>query len=144
MKCLRGSGRLWPQTLLLQMQLWLWLTLPEEEFLDLTDLETEFFSQLEPEKIFSSSETHQSLPRETRTPFSTLVKDLISLALTEKKGALEGLFILPRLIPPNNNMRGRTAVSKVLQNIGLFRKKECSKNCGACPMLSLGVAPLTQ
>ena len=49
-----------------------------------------------------------------RIPFSTLVKDLISLALTEKKGALEGLFILPRLILPNNNMRGRTVVSKVL------------------------------
>ena len=72
-------------------------------------------------KIFSSPGTLQSLPRETRTPFSTLVKDLVSLALTEKKGALEGLFILPRLILPNN-MRGRTVVSKVLQNIGSFRK----------------------
>ena len=50
------------------------------------------------------------------------MKDLTSLALTEKKGALEGLFILPRLILPNNNMRGRTVVSKVLQNIGSFRK----------------------
>ena len=47
---------------------------------------------------------------------------MTSLALTEKKGALEGLLILPRLILPNNNMRGRTAVSKVHQNIGLFRK----------------------
>ena len=47
---------------------------------------------------------------------------MISLALTEKKGALEGLFILPRLILPNNIMRGRTVVSKVIQNIGLFRK----------------------
>ena len=38
------------------------------------------------------------------------------------KGAFEGLFILPRLILPNN-MRDRTAVvNKVLQNIGLFRK----------------------
>ena len=45
------------------------------------------------------------------------MKDLVSLALTEKKGALEGLLILP------NNMRGRTAVvSKDLQNIGSFRK----------------------
>ena len=49
---------------------------PEEEFVDPTDWETEFFSELEPDKIFSSSETLQSLPRETRTPFSTLVKDL--------------------------------------------------------------------
>ena len=65
--------------------------------------------------------TLQSLPRETRTPFTTLVKDLVSLALTEKKGTLKGLLILPRLILPNN-MRGRTVVSKVLQNIGLFRK----------------------
>ena len=50
------------------------------------------------------------------------MKDLVSLALAEKKGAFEDLFILPRLILPNN-MRGRTAVvSKVIQNIGLFRK----------------------
>ena len=28
----------------------------------------------------------------------------------------------PRLILPNNNMRGRIVVSKVLQNIGSFRK----------------------
>ena len=61
------------------------------------------------------------------------VKDLISLALTEKKGALEGLLILPRLIFPNNNMRGRTVVSKVLQNIGSFRKKECSKKLWNIP-----------
>ena len=72
--------------------------LPEEEFVDPTDCETEFFSEPEPEKIFSSPGTLQFLPRETRTPLSTLVKDLISLALTEKKGVLEGLFILPRLI----------------------------------------------
>ena len=68
---------------------------PEEEFVDPTDWETEFFSELEPDKIFSSLGTLQSLPRETRTPFSILVKDLVSLALTEKKGAIEGLFILP-------------------------------------------------
>ena len=86
----------------------------------LTDWETEFSSELKPE-TFSSPGTLQSLPRETRTPFSNIVKDLISLTLTEKKGSLEGLFILPRLIL-QNNMRGRTAVSKVLQNIGSFRK----------------------
>ena len=81
-------------------------------------------SQLEPHKIFSSFPgTLQSLPRDTRTLFSTLVKDLVSLALGEKRGALEALFLLPRLIFPNNNiMRGRTVVSKVLQNIGTFRK----------------------
>ena len=50
------------------------------------------------------------------------MKDLDSLALGEKRGALEALFLLPRLILPNNNMRGRTVVSKVLQNIGTFRK----------------------
>ena len=66
---------------------------PEEGFVDPTDWETEFFSELEPEKIFSSTGTLQPLPRENRTPFSTLVKDLVSLALTEKKGALEGLFL---------------------------------------------------
>ena len=53
---------------------------PEEEFVDSTDWETEFFSELEPEKIFSSPGTLQSLPRETRTPFTTLVKDPVSLA----------------------------------------------------------------
>ena len=92
-----------------------------EQFVDTTDWETEFFSELEPQKIFSSPGTLQSLPRETRTLFSTLVKDLVSLALGEKRGALEALFLLPRLILPNN-MRGRTVVSKVLQNIGTFRK----------------------
>ena len=79
-------------------------------------------SYLEPQKIFSSPGTLQSLPRDTRTLFSTLVKDLASLALGEMRGALEALFLLlPRLILPNN-MRGRTVVSKVLQNIGTFRK----------------------
>ena len=34
---------------------------PEEEFVDPTDWETEFFSELEPEKIFSSPGTLQSL-----------------------------------------------------------------------------------
>ena len=59
---------------------------PEEEFVDPTDWETEFFSELEPDKIFSSPGNIPVpfLPRETRTPFSTIVKDLISLALTEK------------------------------------------------------------
>ena len=71
--------------------------------------------------LFSSPETLQTLPRDTRTLFSALVKDLVSLALVEKKGALEALFLLPRLILPNN-MRGRTVVSKILQNMGIFRK----------------------
>ena len=58
---------------------------PDEQFVDPTDWETEFFSELEPQKIFSSPGTLQSLPRDTRTLFSTLVKDLVSLALVEKK-----------------------------------------------------------
>ena len=41
----------------------------EEEFVDPIDWETEFFSELKPDKIFSSPGTLQSLPRETRTPF---------------------------------------------------------------------------
>ena len=41
--------------------------------------------------------------------------------MVKKRGALEALFLLPRLILPNN-MRGRTVVSKVFQNIGTFRK----------------------
>ena len=46
---------------------------------------------------------------------------MISLALTEKKGAFEGLFLSSD--SSSNNMRGRTVVvSKVLQNIGSFRK----------------------
>ena len=56
------------------MQLWPMAYPPEEEFVDPTDWETEFFSELEPEKIFSFPGTLQFplLPRETRTPFSTL------------------------------------------------------------------------
>ena len=48
--------------------------LPEEEFVDPTDWETEFFSELEPDKIFSSlgNIPVPLLPRETRAPFSTL------------------------------------------------------------------------
>ena len=52
---------------------------PEGELVDPTDWETEFFSELKPDKIFSSPGTLQSLPRETRTPFSTLVKTLFHL-----------------------------------------------------------------
>ena len=46
----------------------------EEEFLDSTERETEFFSELEPDKIFSSlgNIPVPLLPRETRAPFSTL------------------------------------------------------------------------
>ena len=99
---------------------------PEKEFVDPTDWKTEFFSELEHDKIFSSPGALQSLPRETRTPFTTPVKDLASLALTEKKDALEGLFFSSPgpSSPTTNNMRGRTVVvvSKVLQNIGSFRK----------------------
>ena len=58
------------------------------------------------------------------------MKDLVSLALVEKKGVLEALFLLPRLILPNNNMRGRTVMSKVLQNIGMHSGKECSRTSG--------------
>ena len=71
----------------------------EEEFVDSTDWETEFFSEHKPEKIFSSPGTLQSLPREIRIPFSTLVKDLISLALTEKKVPLK-VCLSSRLISP--------------------------------------------
>ena len=73
---------------------------PEGELVDPTDWETELFSEIEPDKILSSTETLKSLLRETRTPFSNLVKDLISLTLNEKKGTIEGPFVLPRLIPP--------------------------------------------
>ena len=78
----------------------------EEEFVDPTERETEFFNELEPVRSFHPLGHSSPFIAETRTPFSTLVKDLTSLALAEKKGALEGLFILPRLILPNN-MRGR-------------------------------------
>ena len=47
---------------------------PDEQFVDPTDWETEFFSHLEPQKILSSPGTLQSMPRETRTLFSTLSK----------------------------------------------------------------------
>ena len=38
---------------------------PDEQFVDPTDWETEFFSELEPQKIFSSPWTFQSLHPET-------------------------------------------------------------------------------
>ena len=110
---------------------------PDEQFVDPTDWETEFFSELEPHKIFSSPGTLQSLPRDTRTLFSTLVKDLVSLTLVvEKRGALEALFLLPRIILSNNNMRGRTVVSKILQNMGTHSGNGCSKNYGKSLTLS--------
>ena len=44
---------------------------PEEEFVDPTDWETEFFRELKPEKIFSSLDTPVPWrPSETRIPFS--------------------------------------------------------------------------
>ena len=116
--------------------------LPEEELVA-TDWETEFFSEPEPEKIFSSPGTLQSLPREIRTLFSTLVKDLISLALIEKKGALEGLFVFPRLILPNN-MRCRTVVVVSPPEHWVIQKRNAQRNCGTCLMLSSGMAPLAQ
>ena len=59
---------------------------PEEGLVDPTDWETEFFSKLEPEKIFSSlghSSPCLERPEHHSPPF---VKDLVSIALTEKKG----------------------------------------------------------
>ena len=43
---------------------------PDEQFADPTDWETEFFSELEPQKILSSSGTLQTLHPETQEPCS--------------------------------------------------------------------------
>ena len=45
---------------------------PDEQFVDPTDWETDFFSELEPQKIFFYIPgTLQSLPRDIRTLFSS-------------------------------------------------------------------------
>ena len=72
--------------------------------------------------MFSSPGTIQSLTsKKTRSFFSLLVKDVAQLALSRKPGALEvALLLLPRLVAPSN-LRGRTATSKILEFITLFR-----------------------
>ena len=85
-----------------------------------SDWDFSLFSEIAPEEMFSSPGTIQSLPGETRSSFSLLVKDIIQLALSGKPGALEALLLLPRLVVPSN-LRGRTATSKILEFITLFR-----------------------
>ena len=85
-----------------------------------SDWDFSLFLEIAPEEMFSSPGTIQSLPRETRSSFSLLVKDVIQLALSGKPGALEALLLLPRLVAPSN-LRGRTATSKILEFITLFR-----------------------
>ena len=58
-------GTLWPSNIALDVTLAM-AHPPEEEFVDPIDWETEFFSELEPEKIFSSPGTLQSLPCQER------------------------------------------------------------------------------
>ena len=76
---------------------------PDEQFVDPTDWETEFFSESvrTTQDLLLLWDTPVPTSRDTRTLFSTLVKDLVSLTLVvEKRGALEALFLLPRLILP--------------------------------------------
>ena len=72
--------------------------------------------------MFSSPGTIQSLTsKKTRSSFSLLVKDVAQLALNRKPGALEvALLLLLRLVAPSN-LRGRTATSKILEFMTLFR-----------------------
>ena len=71
--------------------------LPEEQFVDPTDWKTVFFSELDSwQDLFITWDIPIpfAAQREKRAPFSALVKDLVSLALAEKKGAFEGLSFL--------------------------------------------------
>ena len=86
----------------------------DEKLVKSVDWDFSLFLEITPEEMFSSPGTIQSLPRETRSSFSLLVKDVVQLALSRKPGALEvALLLLPRLVAPSN-LRGRTATSKVL------------------------------
>ena len=92
----------------------------DEKLVKSVDWDFSLFLEIAPEEMFSSPGTTQSLPRETRSSFSLLVKDVVQLALNCKPGALEALLLLLRLVAPSN-LRGRTATSKILEFITLFR-----------------------
>lgn len=92
----------------------------DDKFVKPSNWDFSFFTTIAPEKIFSSPGTIQSLHKETQNAFSLLVKDIIPLVLRKVPGAIEALFLLPRLVAPSN-LRGRTATSKILEFISLFR-----------------------
>lgn len=92
----------------------------DDKFVKPSNWDFSFFTTIAPEKIFSSPGTIQSLHKDTQNAFSLLVKDIIPLVLKKKPGAIEALFLLPRLVAPSN-LRGRTATSKILEFISLFR-----------------------
>ena len=99
---------------------------PEEEFVDPTDWETEFFSELEPVRSFHH--LGHSSPFAAKRDKNTILHPYERPNFTyhdREEGCTQRPFLfLSRLILPNNNMRGRTAVvSKVPQNIGPFKKR---------------------
>ena len=75
----------------------------DEKLVKSVDWDFSLFLEITPEEMFSSPGTIQSLPKEKRSSFSLLVKDVVQLALSRKPGALEvALLLLLRLVAPSN------------------------------------------
>ena len=58
----------------------------DEKFVKPSDWDFSLFLEITPEEMFSSPGTTQSLPKETRSSFSLLVKDVAQLALNYNLG----------------------------------------------------------
>ena len=96
------------------------------------------------EDLFISLETLQSLyclERDKNTIVHPCERPDFT-ALTEKKGALEGLSS-PDSSSPTTTWEAGLLWVKSSRTLG-HSEKECSMKCGTCPMLSSGVAPSTQ
>lgn len=89
--------------------------------LESEEVDLSFFARVDLTKIFASPGTLQSLNKTIKPLFSELVTRLIGFILrpNPKKGALEALFALPRLLLPNG-IRGRLITYKVMQNVTMF------------------------
>ena len=62
----------------------------DDKFVKPSDWDFSLFLEITPEEMFSSPGTTQSLPRETRSSFSLLVKDVAQLALSRKSRGFGG------------------------------------------------------
>lgn len=96
------------------------LNISVEEFQDADQWDLSLFKSLDPLKMFSSPGTLHKTDYAFRLSFSELVYDIIKLVLEGKEGAIDALFVLPRLILPNG-VRGRILVNRVFRNISAFR-----------------------
>ena len=75
---------------------------PDEQFVDPTDWETDFFSELIPQKIFSTPLRHSSpcTQRHKSTVLKPSERPSVTSPLVEKRGALGNLFLPPQAHPP--------------------------------------------